>query len=82
MVWRGQGWWPRHPGSYGLRAFVREIPGLQNVRLREILILKKAQVYLTPYRSLKVKNTQNRDFLFCRVITKIRGIIEKSQKTI
>jgi hypothetical protein len=28
--------------------------------------------------SLKLKNTQNRVFLSCRVITKIRGIDEKS----
>jgi hypothetical protein len=30
---------------------------------------------LTPYRSLKVKKCTKQVFLFCRVITKIRGII-------
>jgi hypothetical protein len=32
--------------------------------------------------SLKVKNTQNRRFMFCRVITKIKEITGKSPKTI
>jgi hypothetical protein len=39
---------------------------------------KKSQVNLSPGRSLKHKSTQNRVFLFCRVITKIRGINGKS----
>ena len=44
----------------------------------EKMTLQKSQVNLTPYRSLKVKNTQNRVFLFCRVINQIKGIIGKS----
>jgi hypothetical protein len=41
-----------------------------------ILTPKKSHVNLSLGRSLKRKNTQNRVFLFCRVITKIRGSIE------
>jgi hypothetical protein len=44
------------------------------------MILEKSQVLLSLRRSLKVKNTQNRVFLFCRVITQIKGIIGKSPK--
>jgi hypothetical protein len=43
-----------------------------------ILTLQKSQVNLSSGRFLKLKNTQNRVFLFCRVITKIRGIDGKS----
>jgi hypothetical protein len=43
---------------------------------------KKSQVNLSPGRSLKHKNTQNRIFLFCGVITKIRRIDVKSPKII
>jgi hypothetical protein len=39
---------------------------------------EKLQVNLSSGRFLKRKNTQNRVFLFCRVITKIRGIDGKS----
>jgi hypothetical protein len=44
----------------------------------KILMPEKSQVNLSPGRSLKRKNTQNKVFLFCRVITKIKGIDEKS----
>jgi hypothetical protein len=44
----------------------------------KILMLQKSQVNLSPGRSLKLKNMQNRVFLSCRVITKIRGIDGKS----
>jgi hypothetical protein len=40
----------------------------------KILTLKKSQVNLSPGRSVKGKNTQNKVFLFYRVITKRRGI--------
>jgi hypothetical protein len=40
----------------------------------KILMLKKSQVSLNSVRFLKHKNTQNRVFMFCRVIIKIRGI--------
>jgi hypothetical protein len=46
--------------------------------LDKILTLKKSQVNLSLGRFLKRKNTENRVFLFCRVITKIRGIDGKS----
>jgi hypothetical protein len=46
----------------------------------KILTLEKS-VNLSPGRSLKRKNMQNRVFMFCRVITKIRGIDGKSPKT-
>jgi hypothetical protein len=44
----------------------------------KILMPEKSQVNLSPGRSLKRKNMQNRVLLFCRVITKIRGINGKS----
>jgi hypothetical protein len=44
----------------------------------KILMPKKSQVNLSSGRFLKHKNTQNGDFLFCRVITKIRGMDGKS----
>jgi hypothetical protein len=44
----------------------------------KILMPKKSQVNLSLGRFLKCENTQNRVFLFYRVITKIRGIDEKS----
>jgi hypothetical protein len=48
----------------------------------KILMAKKSQVNILPLiESGKVpetKNTQNKVFLFCRVITKIRGIDGKS----
>jgi hypothetical protein len=44
----------------------------------KILTLKKSHLNLSSGRFLKCKNTQNRIFLFCRVITKIRGIDGKS----
>jgi hypothetical protein len=40
----------------------------------KILMPKKSQVNLSLGWFLKRKNTQNRVFLSCRVITKIRGI--------
>jgi hypothetical protein len=44
----------------------------------KILSLEKFPINLISFRFLKVKNTQNRVFLFCRVITKIRGVTEIS----
>jgi hypothetical protein len=44
----------------------------------KILTPEKSQVNLSSERFLKRKNTQNRVFLFCRVITKIKGIGGKS----
>jgi hypothetical protein len=44
----------------------------------KILMLQKSQVNLSLGRFLKFKNTQNRVSPFHRVITKIRGIDEKS----
>jgi hypothetical protein len=44
----------------------------------KVLTPKKSQVNLSSGRFLKCQNTQNRVFLFCRVITKIRGIDGKS----
>jgi hypothetical protein len=44
----------------------------------KILTLQKSQVNLSQGRSLKLKNTQNRVFLSCRVITKIMEIDGKS----
>jgi hypothetical protein len=47
----------------------------------KILIPKKSQVNLSSRRSLKHQNTQNRVFLFCRVITKIGGFMENPHKS-
>jgi hypothetical protein len=44
----------------------------------EILTPQKSWINLSSARLLKLKNMQNRVFLFCRVITKIRGIDGKS----
>jgi hypothetical protein len=44
----------------------------------KILMLQKSHVNLSSGRFLTLKNTQNRVFLFYRVITKIRGIDGKS----
>jgi hypothetical protein len=44
----------------------------------KILTPEKSQVNLSSGRFLKHQITQNRVFLFCRVITKIRGIDGKS----
>jgi hypothetical protein len=44
----------------------------------KILTLEKSQVKLSSGRFLKCQNTQNRVFLFYKVITKIRGIDAKS----
>jgi hypothetical protein len=44
----------------------------------KILTPKKSHVNLSSGRFLKCQNTQNRVFLFYRVITKIRGIDGKS----
>jgi hypothetical protein len=48
----------------------------------KILMPKKSQVNLSTGRFLKHKNTQNGVFLFCRVITKIRGSMENSHKSL
>jgi hypothetical protein len=48
----------------------------------KILTLQKSQVNLSLGRSLKLKNTQNRVFLSCRVITNIRGSMENPHKTL
>jgi hypothetical protein len=47
----------------------------------KILTLKKSQVKLSLGRSLKRINTQNMVFLFCRVITKIRGSMKNPHKS-
>jgi hypothetical protein len=39
---------------------------------------EKSPIYLSSGRSLKHQNTQNRYFMFGRIITKIRGIDGKS----
>jgi hypothetical protein len=44
----------------------------------KILMLQKSEVNLSPRRSQKIKNKQNRVFVSCIVITKIRGIDGKS----
>jgi hypothetical protein len=44
----------------------------------KILTPKKSQVNLSSGRFLKCQNTQNRDFMFYRAITKIKGIDGKS----
>jgi hypothetical protein len=43
---------------------------------------EKSQVNLSLGRFLKCKNAQNMVFLFCRVITKIRGSMENPHKTL
>jgi hypothetical protein len=48
------------------------------VSLDEKIMLQKSQLNLTLYRYLKMNNTRNRVFLFCRVIIHIKGIIGKS----
>jgi hypothetical protein len=48
--------------------------------LHEKIILEKSQVHVTPFRSLKVKNNQNRVLISCIVINQIKGIICKSPK--
>jgi hypothetical protein len=48
----------------------------------KILTPKKSQVNLSLGKFLKCKNTQNRVFLFCRVITKIRGSMENPHKSL
>jgi hypothetical protein len=47
----------------------------------KILMPEKSQVNLSSGRFLNCQNTQNRVFLFCRVITKIRGSMENSHKS-
>jgi hypothetical protein len=59
----------------GLISLTSSSPGASHDK---ILMLKKSQVNLSLGRFLKFKNTQNRIFLFHRVITKIREIDEKS----
>jgi hypothetical protein len=55
----------------GLVSLTSSSPGASRAK---ILKPEKSQVNLSAGRSLKYKNTQNRVFLFCGVITKIRGI--------
>ena len=52
------------------------------VIFRKIIIHEKSPVNLSPYRSLKRENTQNRVFLSCRVITKIKGTLREIPKNI
>jgi hypothetical protein len=59
----------------GLVSLTSSPPGASRGK---ILTPEKSQVNLSPGMSLKQKNTQNRVFLFCRVITKIRRINGKS----
>jgi hypothetical protein len=44
------------------------------VALGKIITPEKTSLRLSSKRSIKRKNTQNRCFLFCKVITQIRGI--------
>jgi hypothetical protein len=60
----------------GLVSLTSSPPGASHGK---ILTPKKSHVNLSAgKRSLKRKNTQNMVFLFCRVITKIRGVDGKS----
>ena len=74
--------WARHLCSFPLPDSVCVISKLRIVIFWKIMILEKSPVNLSPYRSLKQKNTQNRVFLSCRVITKIRGILREIPKNI
>ena len=65
----------RHSLSFLLRDSVCVISKLRIVIFWKIFILEKSPVNLSPYRSLKLKNTQNMVFLSCRVITKIMVIL-------
>ena len=66
--------WASEPVSWG--------PSAPDASRDEISTLEKSQLNLTSFSPLKDKNTQNREFLFCRVKTKIKGIIGKSPKII
>jgi hypothetical protein len=59
----------------GLVLLTSSLPGASRGK---ILKPEKSQVNLSPEMSLKRKNTQNRVFIFFRVITKISGIDGKS----
>jgi hypothetical protein len=61
--------WPR--SALGHVSLTSSSPGTSRDK---ILTIQKSQVNLSPGKSLKLKNTQNRVFLSCRVITKTRGI--------
>jgi hypothetical protein len=63
----------------GLISLTSSPPGASRGK---ILTPEKYQVNLSLGRSLKRKNTQNRVFLFYRVITKIRGSMENPHKTL
>jgi hypothetical protein len=65
------------PGTFwdsGLSKFASSAHGASR---DEKMTLEKSQLNLTPYRSPKMKNTQNRKFLF-RVINQIKGSVGKS----
>jgi hypothetical protein len=61
--------WATGPSRYASR--------LQGASPNEKMMIQKSHVN-TLYRSLKVKNTRNRKYLFYRVINQIKGIIRKS----
>jgi hypothetical protein len=68
---------PRHPCSF---LPPESVCMISKLNLQKIFSLEKVQVHFSPHRSLKVKNAQNKRFMFWRVITKIKKIIEKSRK--
>jgi hypothetical protein len=71
--WRGlpgdRATWSR--SALGRVSLTSSSPGTSHDK---ILTLQKSQVNLSLGKSVKLKNMQNRVFLSCRVITKIRGI--------
>ena len=79
--WRAQGGWARHLCSFPPLVSVCVVSKLSSIIIGKILMLEKSPVNLSPYRSLKPKNTQNRVFWPRRVITKIRGLLGKSPKS-
>jgi hypothetical protein len=76
VAWPGLG--PMSPGLFWASwppSLTSCAPGVSR---GNILLPEKFQANLNLRRSLKRKNTQNRVFMFCRVITKIRGTNRKS----
>jgi hypothetical protein len=80
VAWPGQG--PVPPVLGWCLDFVLLTSSPLGASCGKILTPEKSQVNLSPRRSLKRKNTQNRVFLFYRVITEIRGSMENPHKTL
>jgi hypothetical protein len=76
VAWPGQG--PAPPGLVWLLGPISLTSSSPVASRGKMLMPKKSQVNLSSGRFLKCKNTQNRVIMFCRVITKIRGIDGKS----